>query len=91
MFHLAVAFHIRSSPIREVPSPSEIGGYTIATDAKFDSVFANAGGMYMQANLRGQETETDGNRWTPLGVVGKSGEPVRPVTNASPAPSTAMA
>jgi len=23
----------------------------------------------MQANLRGQEAETDGNRWTPLGVV----------------------
>ena len=69
MFHLAEAFHIRSSSIREEASPSEIGGYAIATDARFDSVFANAGGMYMQANLRGQEAETDGNRWTPLGVV----------------------
>jgi len=69
MFHLAEAFHIRSSSIQEAPSPSEIGGYTIATDASYDSVFANAGGMYMQANLRGQEAETDGNLWTPLGVV----------------------
>jgi hypothetical protein len=69
MFHLAEAFHIRSSSIRETPSPSEIGGYTVATDAMYDSVFANAGGMYMQANLRGQEAATSGNRWTPLGVV----------------------
>lgn len=69
MFHLAEAFHVRTSSIREAPSPSEIGGYAIATDAKYDSVFANAGGMYMQANLRGQETVTDGNRWTPMGVV----------------------
>ena len=69
MFHLAEAFHIRSSEIREAPSPSEIGGYAISTDPAFDSVFANAGGMYLQANLRGQEAETDGNRWTPLGVV----------------------
>jgi hypothetical protein len=69
MFHLAEAFHIRSSPIREAPAPSEIGGYTVATDAQYASVFANAGGMYMQANLRGQELETDGNFWTPLGVV----------------------
>ena len=35
MFHLAEAFHIRSSPIREAPSPSEIGGYTMATDARY--------------------------------------------------------
>jgi hypothetical protein len=69
MFHLAEAFHVRSSSIREAPSPSEIGGYAIATDPQYDSVFANAGGMYMQANLRGQEAETDGNFWTPLGVV----------------------
>jgi hypothetical protein len=69
MFHLAEAFHIRTSSIREAPSPTEIGGYTIATDDSFATVFANAGGMYMQANLRGQEAETDGNRWTPLGVV----------------------
>jgi hypothetical protein len=69
MFHMAEAFHLRSSAIREVPSPSEIGGYTVATDSKYDSVFANAGGMYMQANLRGQEEESNGNYWTPLGVV----------------------
>jgi hypothetical protein len=69
MFHMAEAFHLRSSTIREAPSPTEIGGYTVATDSKYDSVFANAGGMYMQANLRGQEEESNGNYWTPLGVV----------------------
>src|ERR1051325_10104550 len=69
MFHLAEAFHLRASEIKEVSSPTEIGGYAIATDARYASVFANAGGMYMQANLRGQEGESSGNFWTPLGVV----------------------
>uniref|UniRef100_Q020H0 Uncharacterized protein n=1 Tax=Solibacter usitatus (strain Ellin6076) TaxID=234267 RepID=Q020H0_SOLUE len=69
MFHLAEAFHIRSAAIPERPAPSEVGGYAIATDSSYDSVFANAGGMYVQANLRGQEGESSGNYWTPLGVV----------------------
>ena len=69
MFHLSEAFHARATEIAEQPAPSEIGGYALATDAEFSSVFANAGGMQMQANLRGQLAATHGNLWTPLGVV----------------------
>ena len=69
MFHLAEAAHARAHEIPERPSPTEIGGYTVAMDPEFASVFANAGGMQMQANLRGQTAVTHANRWTPLGVV----------------------
>jgi hypothetical protein len=69
MFHLAEAYHARSHEIEQRPAPSEIGGYALATDKEFASVFANAGGFLMQANLQGQGAATHGNRWTPLGVV----------------------
>ena len=69
MFHLAEAWHARASAIQENPAPAEIGGYALTTDPEFASVFANAGGFQMQANLRGQEAASSGNRWTPLGVV----------------------
>ncbi len=69
MFHLSEAFHARTHEIPEQPLPSEIGGYALSTDAEFASVFANAGGFQMQANLRGQLTATHANFWTPLGVV----------------------
>src|SRR5438045_4438181 len=38
-------------------------------DREFATAFANAGGMQIQAHLRGQEKASSGNRWTPLGVV----------------------
>src|ERR1019366_8034338 len=44
MFHLAEAYRASASPIEEHPSPNEIGGYALATDPEFSSVFANAGG-----------------------------------------------
>ncbi len=66
MFHLAEAYGLRKSEIAEQPTPSEIGGYTAATDAEYSSVFANAGGMQMQANLRGQIAQSSGNYWTYL-------------------------
>lgn len=69
MFHLAEAWHARVNTIQEQPAPAEIGGYALATDPEFASIFANAGGLQMQANLRGQEAPSSGNRWTPLGVV----------------------
>jgi hypothetical protein len=69
MFHLAEAYHARKTDIVERPAPSEIGGYTLGLDAEFATAFANAGGMQLQVNLRGQTTETHGNRWTPLGIV----------------------
>jgi hypothetical protein len=69
MFHLSEAYEARASEIEEHPAPAEIGGYALATDKEFASVFANAGGMQMQANLRGDAHKTAGNYWTPVGVV----------------------
>ena len=69
MFHLAEAYHARKSDIVEQPAPSEIGGYAIEMDPQFASAFANAGGMQVQANLRGQVAKSSGNWWTPLGIV----------------------
>ena len=69
MYHLAEAFHVRRSAIAEQAAPVEIGGYGFALDKEFAAAFANAGGMQMQASLRGQTAETHGNRWTPLGVT----------------------
>ncbi len=69
MFHLAEAFHVRQHQIDEQPAPSEVGGYAFRLDDEYDSAFANAGGMQMEANLRGQVGESSGNFWTPLGVV----------------------
>ncbi len=69
MFHLSEAYHARRTEVEERPSPSEIGGYALTTDPQFSSAFANAGGVLMQANLRGDEAASSGNWWTPLGVV----------------------
>jgi hypothetical protein len=69
MFHLAEAFHARATEIAEQPAPAEIGGYAVEMDPEFATAFANAGGMQMQVNLRGQVRVTHENRWSPLGVV----------------------
>jgi hypothetical protein len=69
MFHLAEAYEIRRTAIAEHPAPAEIGGYAIAMDREFGAAFANAGGMQIEANMRGQGEASSGNRWTPLGVV----------------------
>ena len=69
MFHLAEAYNARELTIPERPAPAEIGGYAIALDPAFDSVFANAGGMQVQLNLRGQIEKSSGNYWTTLGLV----------------------
>lgn len=69
MFHLAEAFGIHQSRIEELPTPAEIGGYAFELDPEYASAFANAGGMQIQVNLRGQIKESSGNFWTPLGLV----------------------
>ncbi len=70
LIHLAEAIETRQSPIEEAPMPAEIGGYSFATDEKFASAFANAGGMQMLANLRGVVDPAKYNvYWTPLGVA----------------------
>jgi hypothetical protein len=69
MFHLAEAYNTRKSQVEEQPAPSEIGGYALQLDDEFATAFANAGGLQVQVNLRGQVSESSGNYWTPLGVV----------------------
>ncbi|WP_218884488.1 hypothetical protein [Tunturibacter empetritectus] len=72
MFHLAEMYRLRSKlaikPV-SVPSPAEIGGYAVQLDPAFAASFANAGGLQLEFNLRGETKETNDNWWTPLGVV----------------------
>ncbi len=68
-FHLAEAHRARASDISERPAPTEIGGYVVASDARFASAVANAGGMQVFANLRGDTVPKYDFYWTPLGVV----------------------
>ncbi len=69
MAHLAEAYLCRETAIIERPAPTEIGGYAVAMDPRFGSVVANAGGMQVFANLRGDTVAKYGTFWTPLGVV----------------------
>ena len=69
MVHLAEAHLCRRTEIEERPAPTEIGGYALAMDPRFSSAVANAGGMQVLANLRGDTVPKYGVCWTPLGVV----------------------
>jgi hypothetical protein len=66
---LADAYNARKTGIVERPAPAEIGGYALSTDNDFASAVANAGGMQLQLNTRGDTHIENGNWWTPLGVV----------------------
>jgi hypothetical protein len=68
MMHLAEACLARKTEIAELPAPVEIGGYAFATDEKFSSAIANAGGMQMFAALRGDTAKVYDHYWTALGV-----------------------
>ena len=69
MYHLAEAYRTRSSEIEEQPAPTEIGGYAFSMDERFGSMVANAGGMQVFANLRGDSVPKYETYWTPLGVM----------------------
>ena len=69
MYHLAEAYRTRKTSIEEQPAPCEIGGYAFGMDERFGSVVANAGGMHVFANLRGDSVAKYDSFWTPLGVV----------------------
>lgn len=58
-----------SAAIGEAPAPAEVGGYAFDTDEDFSTAFANAGGMQMQASLRGEATKTHDRYWSVLGVT----------------------
>lgn len=70
MFHSLESYELMTAGVDEQPAPSEIGGYGFATDVEtFGSAFANAGGMHMQAALRGATELSYGQYWTVLGVT----------------------
>jgi len=69
MYHLAEAFLSHQTDLPESPAPAEIGGYALAMDPRFGSAVANAGGMHIFANLRGDSVPKYGVYWTSLGVV----------------------
>src|SRR5262245_5834737 len=69
MLHLAEAYLARQTEIPEQPAPVEIGGYAFATDPKFASAVANAGGMQLFADLRGDTQLVFDHYWSALGVV----------------------
>ncbi len=69
MYHLAEAYHARQSDIEEQPAPCEVGGFVRAMDPRFGSVVANAGGMQVFVNLKGDTVPKYDIYWTPLGVV----------------------
>jgi hypothetical protein len=69
MYHLAEAYLAAGAEIAERPAPAEQGGYTIVADAAFGSAVANAGGMQLFANLRGDVIPKYNTYWTPLGVA----------------------
>jgi hypothetical protein len=74
MANIATASQLRHTHIPEQPAPSELGGYAIALDATHAAAVANAGGMMLQVNMRGEVAnpfpdEPDYDNSTPLGVV----------------------
>lgn len=77
MYHLAESYRLRAAgnggdaahPITEQPAPAEVGGYAFQTSPAFAAAFANAGGMQMQAALRGSTVVTKKRYWTTLGVT----------------------
>jgi hypothetical protein len=69
MLHSAESARVRRNHIPERPAPAEIGGFALVTDPKLANAFANAGGMLVQAGLRGSTTLRNGRYWTTLGIV----------------------
>jgi len=67
--HLAEAYEAHRSEIPEVPCPAETGGYAVEADPSFGSVFLNAGGMQVMANLRGDVKGRYDIDWTVLGIA----------------------
>lgn len=69
MYHLAESWRAWQSEIPEAPAPVEIGGYALVPDSTFADAFANAGGMQLEAALRGSTELVYGRYWTALGIT----------------------
>ncbi len=74
MFHLAEMYRLRAELGSKIElsveaSPAEVGGYATQLDSEFAAAFADAGGLQLEFNLRGETKEVNDTWWTPLGVV----------------------
>ena len=69
IYHLSEAWRARRSAIAEEPAPTEIGGYAIVPDAEFALAVLNAGGMQIQATLRGSTALRFTRYWSALGLT----------------------
>ncbi len=79
LLFMAEAYQQRHTNIPEQSAPSEIGGYAINLDSHHAAAVANAGGMMLQVNTRGEVINICANHsdadclaydnTTPLGVV----------------------
>ncbi|MBK7928913.1 MAG: hypothetical protein IPJ98_15925 [Bryobacterales bacterium] len=72
MMHLGEAWmqraFLKSEP-KQQPTPAEIGGYALELDPGFGAAFANAGGMQVAVNLRGDTAGRYERYWSAMGVV----------------------
>jgi hypothetical protein len=69
IYHMSEAYRARHTAIVEQPAPAEIGGYALEPDALFSVAVANAGGMQIEASLRGTQTLEFNQYWTTLGLT----------------------
>jgi hypothetical protein len=60
---LAMAWQIADTTITERPAPADIGGYVLPVLPGFKKVFANAGGTYVEYDVRGDQSHN------PTGLV----------------------
>src|SRR5258708_7220835 len=69
IYHMAESWRARQSSIAEQPAPVEIGGYAWEPDSTFAVAMANAGGMQLEASMRGTTALEFGQYWTTLGIT----------------------
>jgi hypothetical protein len=69
IYHMAESWRARQSSIAEQPAPVEIGGYAWEPDSNFAVAMANAGGMQLEASMRGTTALEFGQYWTTLGIT----------------------
>src|SRR5260370_11269066 len=68
IYHMYESWRARQSAIAEQPAPVEIGGYAWEPDSNFAVAMANAGGMQMEAGMRGTTGLEFGKYWTTMGI-----------------------
>ncbi|MDB5325914.1 MAG: hypothetical protein JWM57_1483, partial [Phycisphaerales bacterium] len=69
ILHLSELVEEWRGGLGEQAMPSETGGYALQTDSDYATAVADAGGVHVNAALRGQTTIANKQYWTQLGVT----------------------